>query len=516
MSYFKTEYQRFLASPRSAKLADDVSLIYVPTTTKFERADNVITHVLKQVHVVKTKSNQIISAIEGSESLCLQMETTLEFTEGGGAYLPHLDDNFLADRVATFPTIHIVHFDADQQIKQIQIHWEQASLLKQVEVIGARGRQWPIRDGKDQVRFLKTAETARSGPSQPVSQQTTTKLPNRSASPGKRRIKDPYSAESLTDLLSPNKELAELECREETPRPASSSKRYIKDPYGAGSLNEILSPTRQAPAPVAPYAPSPGRPPTRNFSDIFMKDDHMPDSPSKPQRRAPQVEEEEKEEKAATGPVDEDRHFYKSDPRKYNHFEIGGDNSQREIKAEVKDAVSHHTSHWEFDDVETPVKSTRPARGQEVCHFAFGDENDGSPPAKLNVTKPRRDADRHFDMSDEDEEDDGRIISSFGGRGQRLYENRLFDDGEQPQLSSSSTTGHAANRKKNFVSQFELADSPVFKENTEPTEKHDKAVKMMESHWDNYDEPSPEPKRTATALRNPLTHNQPSWNHGEE
>lgn len=118
MSYFKTEYQRFLDSPRSAKLADDVSLIYVPTTTKFEKADNVITHVLKQANVVKAKSHQIISAIEGSDSLCLDMETTLEFTEGGGAYLPQLDDNFLADRVAIFPTVNSPTRVDDQQLSK--------------------------------------------------------------------------------------------------------------------------------------------------------------------------------------------------------------------------------------------------------------------------------------------------------------------------------------------------------------------------------------------------------------
>jgi len=106
MSYYRTEYQRFLDNPKVAKLAGDVSLIYVPTTTKFEQPDNVITHVLKQNHVVKTKSHKVISAIEGSDALCLDMETTLEFMEGGGAYLPSLDDNFLADRVVTFPTVN--------------------------------------------------------------------------------------------------------------------------------------------------------------------------------------------------------------------------------------------------------------------------------------------------------------------------------------------------------------------------------------------------------------------------
>jgi hypothetical protein len=106
MSYYKTEYQRFLDNPKTAKLAGDVSLIYVPTTTKVERSDNVITHVLKQTHVVKTRSHKVISAIEGSDALCLDMETTLEFKEGGGAYLPSMDDNFIADRVVTFPTVN--------------------------------------------------------------------------------------------------------------------------------------------------------------------------------------------------------------------------------------------------------------------------------------------------------------------------------------------------------------------------------------------------------------------------
>ncbi|KAJ6128060.1 hypothetical protein N7471_009277 [Penicillium samsonianum] len=599
MSYFKTEYQRFLDNPRTAKLADDVSMIYVPTTTKFEQADNVITHVLKNAKVVKTKSNQVISAIEGSDSLCLDMETTLEFTEGGGVYLPSLDDNFLADRVATFPTVHIVHFDANQLIKQIRIYWDQASLLKQVEVIGARGRQWPVRDGKDQLRLLRAAETARAAPSQPSSQKTETKLPHRPSSPGKRRIKDPYSAGSLTELLSPSKEIAELESRAEPPRPTSSStpsKRYTQDPYGAGSLNELLSPTKKVPAHVAPFAPSSARPAQRNFSDIFVKDDDVPDSPSKSKRRAPRVEEED--EKARTGPVDEDRHFYKSAPGKYNHFELGGDNSEREVKAEVRQANTKHATHWDFDDVETPVKSSRAARGQEVRHFGFGDneEGTGSPQTKLNVTKPRRDADRHFELTDEETEDEGRIISSFGGRGKRLYENRLFDDNDGPQLSEReqkseplSTGANVANRKKNFVSQFEMADEPAAKENKptqkheahnkmmeshwdnydeqsplptqkhtahnkameshwgnydeqsplptqkhtahnkameshwgnydepspEPTQKHTAHNKMMESHWDNYDDQSPEPvRRNATAQHNPLGHNQPSWNHG--
>jgi hypothetical protein len=414
--------------------------------------------------------------------------------------------------------IHIVHFDTEQQIKQIRIHWDQASLLKQVEVIGARGRAWPIRDGKDQIRLLKTALTERETAAVPGTETTP---PPRSSSPGKRRIKDPYSADSLDELLSPNKEAADREARAEPPKTSYAGKRYTQDPYGAGSLNEILSPTKQAPAHVAPFAPSSGRPATRNFSDIFVKDDDVPDSPSRPQRRAPRVPEEDE---SSHGPVDEDRTFYKTITGKFSHFDIGGDNSSREIKEETRAQHSniYQSRKWDFgDEYETPVKNARAPRGQQVRHFNLGDDES---PEKLNVIKPRRDADRHFDLS-EDENEDGRIISSFGGRGKRLYENRLFDDQDGPQMSERekkdeplAITGNAANRKKNFDSQFDIVDSPdPSKENTVPTAKHHKAVKQMESHWHDYDE-SPEGKRAApaTAMRNPLTHNQPSWHHGSE
>ena len=402
-------------------------------------------------------------------------------------------------------------------------------MLKQIEVIGARGRQWPIRDGKDQLRLLRDAVTARATPSQPSSQKLETDLPHRPSSAGKRRIKDPYAAESLTELISPVKEVAEPESGAKTPSRPSTAKKYTPDPYGAGSLTELLSPTKKARAPVSPFAPAAGRPAQRNFSDIFVKDDDVPDS--------------------RTGPVDENRHYYKSVPGKYDHFEIGGDNSNREIKAEVRQANTKHDTHWDFNDVETPVKGPRVPRGQEVRHFGFGDDEEGagSPQTKQDVAKPRRDADRHFDMTDEESADEGRVISSFGGRGKRLYENRLFDDNGQPQLSEReqkdeplSTGGNVANRKKNFVSQFDLADeSPVAKENKptpkhdahnkmmeshwdnydeatppKPTQNHDKHNKMMESHWGNFDEASPEPvRRNATAQRNPLGHNQPSWAH---
>ena len=105
MTYLQDAYQRFLATPRSAALAADVSLIYVTSTTQFDQPDAVVNHLSRQASIVKKKSENVLSVIEGTRSLCLDIETTLEFLEGGGAWLPSLDDNFLADRVVTFPAV---------------------------------------------------------------------------------------------------------------------------------------------------------------------------------------------------------------------------------------------------------------------------------------------------------------------------------------------------------------------------------------------------------------------------
>lgn len=566
MTYLKDSYQKFLATPRSAPLAPNVSLIYVTSTTKVEGADAVASHASRQSAIVKKKSEQVISAIESSDSLCLDIETTLEFLEGGGAWLPSLDDNFLADRVVTIPTVHsppdrmprsapivrttcsvanttlrqvhIVHFNAEHQIQQVRIYWDQGSLLKEVEVIGARGRTWPIRDAKEQTRLLKSAaSTKKTPPPLAPTQGTTSDLPARPASPGKRRIKDPYAADSLFDLLSPTKADAEANNDEEKPRPSSPGKRHTRDPYAAESLTELLSPSKpDTSAPVRPYAPSAANPTSRQYGELFVRDDEdeTPAPPSDAEKVvAPKASSHYQGSRIfQEDDTTEDRAFYKNDPRKYNHFEIGGDNAELEVKEKPNRGKSRHQSQWDFSDFTTPEKPARTQPAEEARSFGYGDEGEQteSPPAKPRVFKPRRDAEVHFDMTDDNMGgDDGRIISSYQNRGQRLYQNRLFDDENDEAVPSEKETKHEplsvvgnnANRKKDFDPHWEMTDvspapSKVDRENVReiPSDRA-KSIKQMESSWDNYDQ-SPEPVRTTTALHNPARHNQPSWTLGDE
>lgn len=101
----KAVYERFLADPAAASLSADAALNYIPTTTTFSHPEPIIKHLTTQSRVLKKKSEKIVHAIEGAHSLCLDVETLLEFTTGGGAYLLDLDDNFLVDRVATVPIV---------------------------------------------------------------------------------------------------------------------------------------------------------------------------------------------------------------------------------------------------------------------------------------------------------------------------------------------------------------------------------------------------------------------------
>lgn len=113
MGSLKSIYQSFLASPNASALNNNASLNYITTLTTINTAAAIVKHHTAHQKVLTKKEEKILSCIEGSDALCLDVETTLEFITGGGAYLPGLDDNFAADRVVTFPMVR----DRQRRIK---------------------------------------------------------------------------------------------------------------------------------------------------------------------------------------------------------------------------------------------------------------------------------------------------------------------------------------------------------------------------------------------------------------
>ncbi|PYI03882.1 hypothetical protein BO78DRAFT_188459 [Aspergillus sclerotiicarbonarius CBS 121057] len=497
----KDVYRRFLADPRSAPLASDVSVIYITTTTKLDGAPAVVNHFAKQQRNIKTKSENVLDVIESANSICLDIETTLEFVSGnGGAYLPSLDNNFLAGHVATFPTVHIVRFNSQNQIQNVRIYWDQASLLKQVEVIGSRGRGWPVREPKDQIRLIKSSIA--SGPAD--------------------------NGPALTSSLP-------AETEEDNSKQGSPGKKYIKDPHAADSLFELISPSKDRSDPVrAPRAPASAQPPPREYSELFGDhgdvDVDAPGTPSRTRNTA----------KAGVGKNyqgsrifdneearDEGSHeqiAYRANPKRFDHFELGADNSQREVQEKPGRPVSRQAPHWDFDDV-TPEKPKRQLRGEEIRHFGWSDDEPDltSPPVKPRVVHARPDAETHFQLADAPEEDKNgpRIISSYQNKGMGLYKNHLFNDNEEDENAPLSVVNNGPNLKE-FESHWSMSDETPKKnagsrENQKPISgDRQRAVKNMEQSWDTYDQsPKPPVKMTPPQRRSVRYVNQRSWELGD-
>lgn len=69
-------------------------------------------------------------------------------------FLPGLDENMFSGKRVELPVVYIVLF-TNEKIRDIRVFWDQATILKQIDVIGTRGRGWPVYDGPEQSRLLR-------------------------------------------------------------------------------------------------------------------------------------------------------------------------------------------------------------------------------------------------------------------------------------------------------------------------------------------------------------------------
>lgn len=103
----KSIYQSYLANSSAAALSDNASLNYISTLTTINTAASIVKHNAAHQKLLKKKEQRVLDCIEGNNAITVDVETTLEFISGGGAYLPGLDDNFVSDRVVTFPMVSV-------------------------------------------------------------------------------------------------------------------------------------------------------------------------------------------------------------------------------------------------------------------------------------------------------------------------------------------------------------------------------------------------------------------------
>ncbi|KAH7399247.1 hypothetical protein BKA66DRAFT_406763 [Pyrenochaeta sp. MPI-SDFR-AT-0127] len=473
-------YTAFLATPSTGALADNAALHYIATLTSIQDATAIIKHLSAQEKLLSKKKEKVLDAVEGSRALSLDVETTIEFRSGGGAYLPGLDDNFVADR-----TVHIVHFDTAGKITQIRQYWDQGSLLKQIDVIGSRSRNWPIRDGKDQSHLISSS---------------TAVVADAESAPSSR----PSTASRGPDDIS----IAS--------RSRGSTTNAMNDPHASLSLfqpRDINQEESYNSQPMAARAQS-AKPPPREYSELFVGENT--NSPSPSPQRIPVKSGGGKNYKASRLFEDaEDDHpiptpkSVKTNAKKYNHFEFGDGEDTPKVRDTARaPARGKQETHWEFEDFVTPHKITQRTQPQAVRHFGWSDdEEEVSPVRRPVVHKARPDADPHFDFVDESTPGGQRKVittkGSRGNKGQGLYEDHVThttnDDEDNSSkgdvkraLNDVTTAVKNENRSKDFGAHWEMNDnSPAANKNSGTKQPTRETRKAMNTHWGEYQD-SPE------------------------
>ncbi|KAH8889566.1 hypothetical protein GQ53DRAFT_219076 [Thozetella sp. PMI_491] len=480
-------YKQFLAAPNSSALAADASLHYITSTTTFSGATEIIKHLATLRNQVKKKKEDALNVVEGANSIAVEIEASFEFLTGGGPYLPGLDDNFLTDRTVSLAIIHLVTFDTEGKIAQIRQSWDQGSLLKQLEVIGRTGRNWPIRDSRDQIALLYKSIKSHDGASVGAAQE----LPVRSRGNSTNILRDPHASLSL---FAPREEKDNLPNAVVSPyagnRPRQRSFTEILGDEGPED-EEGDSPSRgRSRSPSKSVAPKAGA--SKNFQPIrlFEKDENAAvdqDTPEKNQSP--------------------DR-FYRPHPKKYEHFDfVDGSNPEDAPARGVdfdKKPKTKHDSTWSFDDFETPQKPTVSRglhRARDVRHWGNTEEESYETPAAKppQQVKARRDAEAHFELQDDGfPSDEPRVVRPRGATHNTnlgLYKNNLYnEDGTAPTPGPRAldTITNLKDRHKDFNPHFEMTDDVPQEGEEEPAakvgENRQKAVRMMESNWTAYDE----------------------------
>ena len=387
--------------------------------------------------------------------------------------------------------MHIVHFDSSQNIQQVRLYWDQGALLKLVDVIGSRARNWPIRDGKDQARLIASSAvsiTQSNGPTCPATEN------------GSR---DTNQASVMT-------------------KPRSQSKNVTRDPHASLALFAPREEEKDSSAPAAVAPRTSAKPPPRDYHDLFVGNESDASPVSREKIASPQKEnmlpgpiapkggagknyqpsrlfDTENSQPGTPGtPIESSGKFIKPDAKKYNHFEFGpGNEGQNLVAARPK---SKHQNNWDFADFMTPDKIPTKVRGQDVRHFGWSDDEPvmDSPAKHPAVAKARPDVNTNFEFQDDGtpggERHPGLPRGQANTKGFGMYQNNVFGESDLP--PSPEKKGHPLanlkDRRKNFDPHFSMTDdsSSQSANNTKQPipEARAKVVQQMGAQWEASDQ----------------------------
>jgi len=442
--------------------------------------------------------------------------------------------------------VHIVHFDPDMKIQQVRLYWDQGSLLKLVNVIGARAKNWPIRDGKDQARLIASsvagttqhcAAPSKSSKPEGIIQDPTIAGKPRAQSTNVTR--DPHASLSLfapRDQDEDSSRTAVMAARASSkPPPRDYHDLFVNNDSDSSpqAKGRAASPQKENMSMGPPKAQT-AKPPPRDYHDLFVgnESDASPASKSdvaspskdilspgiakggagksyKPSRLF------DTDEPESGTPGSPKKASYKSYPLKYNHFDFGDGEDSKPIQADRP--KTKHQSQWDFEDFVTPQKPGNKVRDQDKRHFGWEDDEPvmNSPNKHPAVAKPRPDAATNFEFQDDgtpagDRRPAGHPRGQGNVRTTGLYQNNIYDDSDllpSPQKKGNplSTVTNLKDRRKDFDPQFSMTDSSLSQatENKHIPENGAKVVGQMGAQWEASDaSPSTQTARPTTSSSN--------------
>lgn len=489
-------YEAFTASPSVTALTDDAALTYLPTLTTVAGPEKVVKHLALQTKQLKKKRENVLTVAESHAVLMIEYETQIEFITSGGSFLPGLDDNFVTDHTIEIPMLHVVHFDASNKICSVRISWDQGSLLKQMDVIGSRGKNWPLNDGTQQVKLIRSIIGRLDLDARPTSSSSSVApAPTQTSRSSRATSINSHGRQASLDLFAPQNQDIDEEVYAAHPVATRASAKPAPRNYNELFAGDSADNTPKGQAGAAPKAGG-----GKNFQPSRLFDTAPQDS-----------------EGGNISP--QSIRSIKTDATKYNHFEFADGHDEpaprpTPVVSYAKHENAKHASTWDFEDFTTPDRRPIKSRPQEERHFGWSDDEVVESPIKQHkAAQPRRDAETHFEFKDDGTPIDRQKLphrskGSTMHKGSHLYDDNLHtyndeDTESTPQANKgplktvNNTAANDGLLKEAVSSQSSTKeDSPGSKENAiRPAAKkpqHQAAVKTMKSNWDMYDE-SPEP-----------------------
>ena len=411
-----------------------------------------------------------------------------------------------------------MQFDSTRKIKEIRLLWDQGSLLKQIDVIGARAKNWPIRDGKDQARLIATSVASSKKDSRPGTAASASSTAQEAAA-GKARsqsnnpTRDPHASLAL---FAPRNENSDDNHQKVTapkasakPPPRPYGDLFVGDESDTETRSRSRSPAKRGTGTIAPKSQT-AKPAPRDYHDLFVGEDspaskpNRAESPSKSgilSPTAPKVgggksyQPSRLFDMGAEDPATpkSPEKGIKPNSKKYHHFEFGdGDDAP---VPDTNRPKTKHQSQWDFEDFMTPAKPAPRARKGDQSKRHFGVEDDDeyidSPVKQQGGRKPRPDAASNFEFQDDGtpkgEKRSGTALGGTNARSKGLHQHSEITDeetlgnGRERPLSSII---NVKDRHNDFNPHFQMTDDSPAHEAPRHKPMAVRPSNQSVAHWD--------------------------------